>query len=150
MEACPIAVVKRCGRTMSPATKWPARSGTWKKRSASISWRSLPISSMPLRSPAWPMAETIRSASTSNSVSATGVGIPFSSISHFANRSPVARPFSPRIKATGITPFRIVTPSVSASSTSSSVAVISVRSNSAVSVTCAPWRAATMAESCAV
>ena len=144
-----MAVVNRCGRTMSPATKCPGRSGTWKYRSASMKLLWLPISSMPLRSPDWPMAETIRSASTSNSVPLRGVGTPFSLTLHLARRKLVARPELSLIKATGMTPLRIVTPSVSASSTSSSDAVILGRSNNAVSVTCAPSRTAAMAASCA-
>ena len=96
---------------------------------------------------AWPIADTTRSARISNSVPSTGCGTPSLSTSHLLIRTALARPSLFLIKLTGITPLWIVTPSVRASSTSSSAAVICGRSNRAVNVTQAPCRAAAMAES---
>ena len=91
IDAWPMAVVSRCGRMMSPATKCPGRSVTRKNASASIRPRPLSSCSSPTRLPPWPMAETSRSASISNSVPSRATGRP-STMSHSARRSARARP----------------------------------------------------------
>ena len=83
------------------------------------------------------MAETIKSASILFSVPLTGLGT-LSSISHSATMIAVARLLSSFSILTGITPFKIVTPSCMASFTSCSAAVMSSFLNKDVKVTSAP------------
>ena len=97
---------------------------------------------MPSMSGAWPIAATMRSASILRSVPSTGTGIFFSSKAQSATIIATALLSSFFSILTGITPFKIFTPSCIASLTSCSAAVISSFLNSDVNVTSAPSLAA--------
>jgi hypothetical protein len=101
-------------------------------------------SSRPVKSTAWPMAETMRSAGISCSVPSiiliSSFG-PTNLASHCATRSAVARPSAPRTTPTGAQPPRMSMPSARACSISCLLACILSTPNTEVSVTSAPWRA---------